>query len=530
MNLKALSLSARSFSFEIEGSSPYEAPEAYEIKLNGRKLRRDARRVQTLFGLEPGADYRLEVIGTDAASSYEFITPDECLTLNVRDFGAKGDGLADDTQAIQAALYSCPRRARVLVPAGRYRITSLFFKSHTRFELAAGAVLEAIPGREGRAILPGFVRDYRKHEKFHLGSWEGNPLDCFAGILNLIDVDHVTIYGEGMIEGGGSFEGWWADPKKKIGAWRPRSIFMRRCRKISVLGITVKNSPSWTIHPMDSKKLDFINVSIQNPWDSPNTDGINPESCSKVRILGCRFSLGDDCIALKSGKIYMAQNGARPSRGIEIRNCLMEDGHGAVTIGSEMAGGVRDVEVEKCIFRRTDRGLRIKTRRGRGEAAEVSGIHFKNIVMEDVVTPFVINMFYFCDPDGHSDYVQNKQKAEGPAEALPTVGALAFEDIRAENCGAAGVFAYGLPERPIESLSLKNVSLSFAEPAKRNFDVQPAMLDDNDWQQGDLIYVKNVGRLSLDGVTLRFAEGDAAVVENCGVPEIKDSSLPPFKH
>lgn len=411
-------------------------------------------------------------------------------TLDVRAFGARGDGKADDTQAIQAALYACPADGRVLVPAGRYRFRSLFFRSHTRFELAAGAVLEAMPEREGRAILPGFCRDF-KGGKFYMGSWEGNPLDCYAGLLTLLDVEDVLIYGEGTIDGGGA--AWWEHPKEKIGAWRPRTVFMRRCRRITIQGITIKNSPSWTIHPLESEELDFVNVTIENPWDSPNTDGINPESCDGVRILGCRFSLGDDCIAIKSGKISMAD---RPCRHIEIRNCLMENGHGAVTIGSETAGGVYDVTVSDCEFRRTDRGLRIKTRRGRGEKAVVTDVTFRNIKMDGVDTPVVVNMFYYCDPDGHSEYVQSKLPVGGP---VPTVGMLIFENIEALNCGKAAVFAYGLPERPIERLELRHVRFTFADERTEG---SPAMLDDADWTPDDLVYIRNVKAFITEDVEI----------------------------
>ena len=523
MRLDVLLETPRSLSFELSGDAAYAAEEAYEIRLNGELLRRDGRRVQSIFGLRPETDYTLEVIGKDDAAEYRFKTAEEAYTLDVRNFGAKGDGKSDDTQAIQAALYSCPENGRVLVPPGRYKFTSLYFKSRSRFELAEGAVLEAVPQREGRAILPGFIRDF-EGGKYHLGSWEGNPLDCYAGLFTLIDAEDVVIYGEGVLEGNGSY--WWPKTKSKIGAWRPRSVVMSRCENIKLQGITIKNSPSWTVHPMESEELDFINVNIINPWDSPNTDGINPEASEEVRILGCHFSLGDDCIALKSGKIYMARETERPCRDIVIRNCLMENGHGGLTIGSEMAGGVRDVEVTDCVFRRTDRGLRIKTRRGRGELAVVSDITFDNIEMDEVLAPFVVNMFYFCDPDGHSDYVQTKEKAEGPEEALPEIGALSFENIRAYNCRLGGLFAYGLPERPIEKIELKNVEMTFVPPADRAEGI-PAMLHDEDWQPGDIIYVRNTEDFVCEDVRCSYHKGDHRLVLDAGKTKIKDSSLPP---
>ena len=92
-----------------------------------------------------------------------------------------------------------------------------------------------------------------------------------------------------------------------------------------------------------------------------------------------------------------------------IRNCLLDKGHGGIVIGSEMSGGVKDMVVTQCLMDHTDRGLRVKTRRGRGNTAVIDGLVFRNVEMRHVLTPFVINMFYFCDPDGKSDYVQSHE-------------------------------------------------------------------------------------------------------------------------
>ena len=108
----------------------------------------------------------------------------------------------------------------------------------------------------------------------------------------------------------------------------------------------------------------------------------------------------------------MGRKYKRPCRDLTIRQCCMRDGHGSITIGSEMAGGVRNLTVKDCLFLHTDRGLRIKTRRGRGKDDILDEIIFENIRMDHVMTPFVVNCFYYCDPDGHTDYVQTK-------EALP---------------------------------------------------------------------------------------------------------------
>lgn len=165
-----------------------------------------------------------------------------------------------------------------------------------------------------------------------------------------------------------------------------------------------------------------------------------------VEIVGVYFSLGDDCIAVKAGKIYMGAKYKRPCENLMIRQCCMRDGHGSVTIGSEMAGGVINLTVKDCLFINTDRGLRIKTRRGRGKDAIVDEILFDNIQMDQVMTPLVINCFYFCDPDGHIEYVRSKE-ALPVDERTPQIRSLVFKNIEAKNCHVAGAFFYGLPEK-----------------------------------------------------------------------------------
>ena len=104
-----------------------------------------------------------------------------------------------------------------------------------------------------------------------------------------------------------------------VGAFRPRLFFLSHSQNVTLCGVTFKNSPSWTLHPYFSDNLKFYGVTINNPSDSPNTDGLDPESCKNVDIVGVKFSLGDDCIAVKSGKIYMGKKYKTPSENIHIR-------------------------------------------------------------------------------------------------------------------------------------------------------------------------------------------------------------------
>ncbi len=163
-------------------------------------------------------------------------------------------------------------------PAGIYRITSLFLKSHIRIELAEGAELKAFTDREKFPTFPGMLQSYDETDEYNLGTWEGNPLPMFSGIICGIGAEDVVIYGQGKINGNASKENWWKDPKVMNIAFRPRLFFISGCKNVILQGVTFCNSPSWTLHPYFSNDLKFIGVTVQNPAIPPTpTDWIrNP--------------------------------------------------------------------------------------------------------------------------------------------------------------------------------------------------------------------------------------------------------------
>ncbi|MDE7018757.1 MAG: glycoside hydrolase family 28 protein, partial [Lachnospiraceae bacterium] len=350
---------------------------------------------------------------------------------------------------------------------------------------------------------------------YNLGTWEGNPLPMFAGIISGIGVSDVKLYGEGVINGCASTDNWWHNPKVMVGAFRPRMLFLNHCGQIEVQGLTFCNSPAWVIHPYFSDELLFANLTIRNPQQSPNTDGLDPESCRNVEILGVHFSLGDDCIAVKSGKAYMGKKHKRPSENVHISHCLMEDGHGAVTVGSEIGAGVRNMLVEKCRFAHTDRGLRIKTRRGRGKDSVLDEIVFRDIEMEHVMTPFTANAFYFCDPDGRTEYVQSRE--EYPVDdRTPAMKRFLFENIRATDCHVAAAFFEGLPEQKIEKIEMRNCFISFAKDAKVDVPIMSSGIEPSS-KRG--IHATNVKKLILDNVSIEDFVGEAYELQ--GVDEFE---------
>lgn len=491
-------VTSRSVSIEIQDGGIYHTKKRYWIFLSGKFVKETDEVIASIFGLYPETEYRIEVRDehNTVVGTLCVVTEEESATLDVREFGAKGDGIQDDTPFLQAAFLCCPENGRVLIENGVYRITSLFLKSGISVEIAGNAKLMAIPDREKYPILPGMLKNKDGREAYYLGTWEGEPAPMFSGILCGVGVKNVTIYGEGTVDGAASFENWWNNPKQIRDASRPRLFFLNHCQNIRVQGLKLQNSPSWTIHPFFSRNLLFCHVEVRNPPDSPNTDGIDPESCKNVEICGMKFSLGDDCIAIKSGKVSVGKAYRIPCEKIRVHQCLMERGHGAVTIGSENAGGVKEILVENCLFSHTDRGLRIKTRRGRGKDSVLDEICFRNLKMNHVMTPFVVNAFYFCDSDGKTEYVQSRETLPVD-ERTPEIRRLSFENIEAENCHVAAAYFEGLPEQKIREIKMKNVRIAFADQPKTGI---PAMALGVEPCSRKGLIVKNVENLILENV------------------------------
>lgn len=478
----------------------------YDIYLNRQQVASQVdKNIFSLYDLLPNTEYELEIEG----DRVNFRTDFEYVCLDVRLFGAKGDGKTNDTAFIQACINACPPQSRVLISKGNYLVGPLFLKSNITIELTKDAHLIGDTDRTHYPVLPGMVYTSDEQDEFNLGSWEGNPLDCFASIITGLGIENTKIIGEGTIDGNAQNADWWKEPRIKRIAWRPRGVFLNHCRNVTFQGVMVTNTPSWNLHPYFSEHIRFIDMRLVSPKNSPNTDGCDPESCTGVDILGVYFSVGDDCIAIKSGKIFMGRKYKLPSSEFNIRNCSMNFGHGAVVLGSEMSGGMRDIKVSQCLFNQTDRGLRIKTRRGRGKDAVIDGITFENIKMTDVLTPLVINMFYFCDPDGHTEYVYSKETLPVD-ERTPYLGKFVFKNIDCTNVNVAAGTFYGLPEQPIDSIEIENVSFHYAENPVEG---TPAMMDFLSPMKGQGLIFNNVNQVRMKNVCFDGVQSEEVQAE-----------------
>jgi polygalacturonase len=355
-----------------------------------------------------------------------------------RAYGAKGDGVSKDTAAIQSAIDACERQGggTVRLIAGTYLSAPIVLKNNITLHLDKGATL----------LGSADHGDYPPLTMFHLPDLQ--PLISASNAANIV------IDGEGVIDGNG--ESWWQEARNLKdhgilgnGHPRPKLIIFDHCKHVRVEGVTIQNSPMWQLVPYYSDDVTIRNIRVLAPANSPNTDAIDPFSSSNVVIDHVFADVGDDDIAIKSGPIN-SLGPDEPSRDIIIRDCTFLHGHG-LSIGSEIAGGARNIRAERIRFEGTDNGIRVKANRDRGN--DVGSLSFSDIEMKDVKNALIISEYYpkVSPPDG--------ELPQPVTRLTPHFHDITIENLTATGSAVAGVIA-GLPEAPIRGVFLRNVKIN----------------------------------------------------------------------
>lgn len=414
----------------------------------------------------------------------------------VNELGAVGDGTTDCTHAIQRAIDTASGGGGGMVyfPAGRYVTGTLWMRSHVTLMIEPGAVLL---GAQDVNAFPEWTP-----------KWEGPGSTTRSALICGEGLEDIAIIGRGTIDGRGQM--WWKlqrELEKSARIIRPRLIRLVDCRNVLIEDVTLTNSPAWTLNPVACDNVNIVRVTVRNPPDSPNTDGINPDSCSNVHISDCHIDVGDDCITIKSGSEEEPRKQYRPCENITITNCTMIHGHGGVVIGSEMTGGVRNVAISNCTMVGTDRGIRIKSRRGRGgdHGAAVEDIRVSNIVMDGVLCPLAINLFYGCGAWGQSKVTDKSPQPVN--EGTPRFRRLRFSNISARNAKFSGAFVLGLPEMWVEDISYDNISI-WMDPDNTQAGDSDMAPDIEQLCRAGMVF-KNVRKLTLRNIDVNEQVGPA---------------------
>jgi len=365
-------------------------------------------------------------------------TADVARVFNVHAFGAKGGGKTFDTAAIQKALDECGKAGgTVLLPKGTYLSKPLTIRTKTTLLIEEGTTLLASTNQSDFMKVPG---DWTKARS-------GND---FVPFLSGKDLEDVTIAGRGTIEGSGSV--WWEaaeEARRKVSGFtmpRPNLIVLTRVKNLIVRDVTIQNSPKFHLVPTECDDVLITNVTILAPEGAANTDAIDPSVSRRVTITKCLIDVGDDNVAVKSGKRMDGREFAVED--LWISDCTFKHGHG-MSIGSETVGGVKNVFVKNCSFENTDNGIRIKSDRKRGGTVE--NLVCENITMKDVRGAITITSYY--------PKIPATDTAQPVTATTPKYRNITIRNLTATSTRAAGVIV-GLPESEIENVLLENVVIT----------------------------------------------------------------------
>lgn len=424
-------------------------------------------------------------------------------TFNILKFGAKADGIALNTQAINNAIDACNKKGGgvVVIPEGLWLTGPVELKSNVNLHLKRNALLQ-------------FTSDFTQYKLIE-SNWEGLAQMRNQSPISATNATNIAITGFGVIDGGG--EAWRMVKKDKLteSQWktllakggvlsedkktwyptesslkgskirnpgqispekssafyqevkdflRPNLLVLTKCKKILLEGVTFQNSAAWCLHPLMSEHITVRNISVKNPWYAQNGDGIDLESCRYVLIENSVFDVGDDGICIKSGRDAQGRARGMATQDVIVRNCTVYQAHGGFVVGSEMSGGAKNIWVDDCTFIGTDIGIRFKTTRGRGGVVE--NIYINNIAMKDIIGEAILFDMYYAAQDPIKLAGENRQppvvEMKPVTEETPIFRKVYIRNVAANGAEKA-IFVRGLPEMNIQDIVMEKMTIQAKE-------------------------------------------------------------------
>lgn len=393
-------------------------------------------------------------------------------TYNILDFGGKSGGVIDNTQVFKKAIQKCTKNGGgiVLVPAGKYFTGPIHLDNNVNLHLAEGSEIVFNTNPDAFPMV---------HTSF-----EGTELINYSPLIYAYNKHNVAVTGKGILNGQGSNDKWWSwcgkasygwlknspDQKEDVNALmamaekgvpvtervfgkghflRPNCVEFFECSQVLLQGVQIINAPFWVIHPIKSSNVIVDGVTIKS--HGPNNDGCDPEYSKNIWIKNTIFDTGDDCIAIKSGRDNDGRRVAIKSENIIVQDCKMYDGHGGVTIGSEISAGVSNVYVENCIMDspELDRAIRIKSNSRRGGLVE--NVFVRNIKVGQVKESVLgIDLHYGVHGNQTGTF-------------MPQVQNIFIENSLVKNGGLYGILAKGHKGYPINNIRFKEVIIEKVE-------------------------------------------------------------------
>lgn len=475
--------------------------------------------------------------------------------VNVVDFGAKGDGVTLNTEAINNAIKAVSEKGggKVVIPAGIWFTGPIVLQSNVNLHAEANALVI-------------FSDDFMLYPILDT-SFEGLNTRRCQSPLSAYGAENIAITGEGVFDGSGDSwrpvkkgkmtEGQWKKLVKSGGVvdgnvwyptegslkgakatkqfntpegltteaewdevrpWlRPVLLSFVNCKRVLLEDATFKNSPAWCLHPLMCEDITLRRVKVFNPWYSQNGDALDLESCKNALVVDCLFDAGDDAICIKSGKDEDGRKRGIPCENVIVKNNVVMHGHGGFVVGSEMSGGVKNIYVSDCSFLGTDVGLRFKSTRGRGGVVE--NIYINNINMIDIPNEALLfDLFYGGKGAGEEtdEEVAARMKAAIPpvTEKTPAFRNIFISNVKCKGCDGRAMLFNGLPEMPVKNVTVKDVVISDAKQGIVVSQAEGVTFENVRIEtEGDQLNVKNAKGLSVNGETYEEIGFEAKKIE-----------------
>ncbi|MNX71541.1 Polygalacturonase [compost metagenome] len=421
-------------------------------------------------------------------------------TVNIKDFGAINGGYVLNTKAFADAIDAVSKKGggKVIIPPGIWLTGPIILKSNIELHAETGALIKFSTDKslypiiqtsfEGlstwRCISPIYGKNLENIAFTGNGVWDGS-----GEVWRQVKKSKLTeSQWKKVIASGGVLndkkESWYPSEtfmKASVGAdqnvrldlktkeefeaihdfLRPVMVSIQNSKRVLFDGPVFQNSPAWNIHPLMVEDLIVRNVTVRNPWYSQNGDGLDVESCKNVLVENSSFDVGDDAICIKSGKDKDGRERGVPCENIIVKNNIVYHGHGGVTVGSEMSGGVKNLHVSNCTFMGTDVGLRFKSNRGRGGIVE--NIFISDIFMTDIPSQAISFNLYYGGKSIEETLAEGDTKIKTKIlpvnEETPQFKNISIKNITIKGAQQA-VFLQGLPEMNLQNIELSNLIIT----------------------------------------------------------------------
>lgn len=483
-------------------------------------------------------------------------------SVNLKDFGAVNGGYVLNSKAFADAIDALSKKGggKLIIPPGIWLTGPIILKSNIELHAERGALIKF---STDKSLYPIIETNFEG-----LNTWR-----CISPIYGK-NLENIAFTGNGVWDGSGEVwrqvkkskltESQWKEVLSRGGvlnkdktSWYPSETFMnaskgadqnvrpdlktkeefekihdflrpvmvsiQNSKRVLFDGPVFQNSPAWNIHPFMVEDLIVRNVTVRNPWYSQNGDGLDVECCKNVLIENSSFDVGDDAICIKSGKDKDGRERGVPCENIIVRNNIVYHGHGGVTVGSEMSGGVKNLHVSNCTFMGTDVGLRFKSARGRGGVVE--NIFISDVFMTDIPSQAISFNLYYGGKSIAETLEEGGDKIVNKAMPV-TVETPQFKNISIKNITIKGaqqaVFLQGLPEMNLENIEISNLTATakkgFSIIDAKGIKITNAKLD---IENSNIFEVYNVKNMSLKNVEFNSTSPKAVNINGEGNSNIE---------